>query len=224
MAEEKLIDTAEGQNTKYITTSAPRGEILDRYGRVIATNKQVFNLDFNVSGLSTKEINDSAYKLVKILEANGEEYVDNFPIQIVDGEYIYVEEHYVRDANGTYIIPYTEAYNVTTGQIGIETISVTLDVMMKLSSTGLTKSDSGYSDTFAYWVENLIVGLLSEIDLLKNTEFVITLPQRPVEIKVAVEAAYGKKAADDFVSKNYFLLMMFACAEKWSYTPFVTIL
>ena len=86
---DKWDEVAEGQNTKYITTSAPRGEILDRYGRVIATNKQVFNLDFNVSGLSTEEINVSAYKLVKILERNGEEYVDNFPIQIVDGEYIY---------------------------------------------------------------------------------------------------------------------------------------
>ncbi|MBR5517155.1 MAG: hypothetical protein IKU53_04205 [Firmicutes bacterium] len=86
---DKWAETAEGQNTKYITTSAPRGEILDRYGRVIATNKQVFNLDFNVSGLSTEEINDSAYKLVQILEANEEEYVDDFPIQIVDGEYLY---------------------------------------------------------------------------------------------------------------------------------------
>ena len=80
---------AEGQNTKYITTSAPRGEILDRYGRVIATNKQVFNLSFNVSGLSTEEINNSAYSVVKILEANKEEYVDNFPIVIKNGKYTY---------------------------------------------------------------------------------------------------------------------------------------
>ena len=80
---------AEGQNTKYITTSAPRGEILDRYGRVIATNKQVFNLSFNVSGLSTEEINSSAYSVVKILEANKEEYVDNFPIVIKNGNYTY---------------------------------------------------------------------------------------------------------------------------------------
>ena len=82
-------EVAEGQNTKYITTSAPRGEILDRYGRVIATNKQVFNLSFNVSGLSTEEINSSAYSVVKILEANKEEYVDNFPIVIKNGKYTY---------------------------------------------------------------------------------------------------------------------------------------
>ena len=80
---------AEGQNTKYITSSAPRGEILDRYGRVIATNKQVFNLSINVSGMSTEEINNTAYSLVQILESEKQTYVDNFPIRIVDGEFVY---------------------------------------------------------------------------------------------------------------------------------------
>ncbi|MBQ9961322.1 MAG: hypothetical protein IJP00_05390 [Firmicutes bacterium] len=75
-------NAAANQNTKEITTTAPRGEILDRYGRVIATNKQVFTVEFNVSGLSTEQINDAAYGIVKILERNGDEYVDNFPILI----------------------------------------------------------------------------------------------------------------------------------------------
>lgn len=82
-------EAADGQNTKEITTSAPRGKILDRYGREIAGNRQVFTLTFNVSGLSTEEINNTAYSLVKMLEKNGDEYVDNFPIKINDGEYRY---------------------------------------------------------------------------------------------------------------------------------------
>lgn len=73
---------ASNQNTKEITTAAPRGEILDRYGRVIATNSQVFTVTFNVSGLTTKEINDTCYSLVKLFEKNGDEYVDEFPILI----------------------------------------------------------------------------------------------------------------------------------------------
>lgn len=80
---------ADSQNTKEITTLAPRGKILDRYGREIATNRQVFTLTFNVSGLSTEEINQTCYNLVKILEANGDEYVDNFPIIIENGTYRY---------------------------------------------------------------------------------------------------------------------------------------
>ena len=77
-------EAAANQSTKEITTSAPRGEILDRYGRVLATNKQIFTVTFNASGLSTEEINQSAYALVKLLEKNGddENMVDNFPIKI----------------------------------------------------------------------------------------------------------------------------------------------
>ncbi len=75
-------EQAEGQNTKTVTTSAPRGKILDRYGREIATNRQIFTLTFNVSGLESEEINNVAYKVTEILEQNGDEYVDNFPIRI----------------------------------------------------------------------------------------------------------------------------------------------
>ena len=82
--QEKWEEAAASQSTKEITTSAPRGEILDRYGRVLATNKQLFTVTFNASGLSTEEINKSAYGLVKLLEKNGDadKMVDNFPILI----------------------------------------------------------------------------------------------------------------------------------------------
>ena len=65
--EDKWAEAAVNQNTKEVVTSAPRGEILDRYGRVLATNKQIFTVTFNVSGMSTDEINKSAYVLVKLL-------------------------------------------------------------------------------------------------------------------------------------------------------------
>lgn len=82
--QDQWAEAATSQNTKEITTSAPRGEILDRYGRVLATNKQLFTVTFNASGLSTEEINESAYGLVKLLEKNGDadKMVDNFPIII----------------------------------------------------------------------------------------------------------------------------------------------
>lgn len=86
---EKWSAQAESQNTKEITTTAPRGEILDRYGRVIATNKQIFTVSFNVSGLSTEEINNAAYGITKILEDNGDKYVDNFAILLSGTEFSY---------------------------------------------------------------------------------------------------------------------------------------
>ncbi len=87
---EKWSRAAAAQNTKEIISSAPRGEILDRYGRVIAGNKQVFTVEFNVSGLETDQINNTCYRLVKLFEENGDKYVDNFPIKASkDGKYYY---------------------------------------------------------------------------------------------------------------------------------------
>ena len=79
--EEKWAEAAKNQNTKEVLLSAPRGQIFDRYGRVLAGNKQIFTVTFNASGLSTEQINASAYKTIRLLEKNGDTYADNFPIQ-----------------------------------------------------------------------------------------------------------------------------------------------
>ena len=69
------------QNTKTIFESAPRGNVYDRNGNVLAENKQVFAVTFNVSSMTTEEINDSALKLVNVLIKNKEKYTDSFPIK-----------------------------------------------------------------------------------------------------------------------------------------------
>lgn len=80
---------ASDQNTKTIFTSAPRGNIYDRNGNILAENKQVFAVTFNVSSMTTEEINDSALKLVDVLIENDEKYTDNFPIKKSNGEFYY---------------------------------------------------------------------------------------------------------------------------------------
>lgn len=90
MQNDRWAEAAANQNTKEVVTSAPRGEIFDRYGRALASNKQIFTVSFNVSGLKTEDINLSAYMLVNLLETNGDEYVDNFPIKIKkNGQFVY---------------------------------------------------------------------------------------------------------------------------------------
>ena len=81
--EDRWESVASEQSIKSIYTSAPRGNIYDKYGRTIATNKQIFTVTFNSSGLETEVINDSAYYLINKLIANGDKYTDNFPIKII---------------------------------------------------------------------------------------------------------------------------------------------
>ena len=44
---------ADNLSQKKIYTSAPRGEILDRYGRVLAGNVQTFLVKFDSTGINT---------------------------------------------------------------------------------------------------------------------------------------------------------------------------
>lgn len=71
---------AENISVKKIYTVAPRGEILDRYGRLLAGNKPSFTVHFSAGELETEEINKEALDLIHILEANGDTYMDTFPI------------------------------------------------------------------------------------------------------------------------------------------------
>ena len=87
---DKWIDEASAQTTKTIYSSAPRGNIYDREGNLLAGNRQVFNVVFNASNLSTEEINDTSLTMINKLIENGDEYSDDFPIIIDDlGNFYY---------------------------------------------------------------------------------------------------------------------------------------
>lgn len=69
-------------STKSIYTKAPRGEILDRYGRVIAGNRQVFTLQINTGESTDEELNRVCIEVTNILEKNNDEYYDNLPVWV----------------------------------------------------------------------------------------------------------------------------------------------
>ena len=72
---------ASSQTIKTIYTASPRGNIYDRNGNLLAGNRQVFNVEFNASNLTTEEINNSSLTLINKLIENGDEYIDDFPIK-----------------------------------------------------------------------------------------------------------------------------------------------
>lgn len=64
---------------KELKISSPRGKIIDRFGRVIADNKLVFNVKVDPS-LKIDNWNESFYNIIQLLEKNNEEYADDLPI------------------------------------------------------------------------------------------------------------------------------------------------
>ena len=68
---------------KKIEVKAPRGEIRDRYGRLLAGNRPSFNVQLSRNNsLSQEEQNNAILKIISILKQNNEKIVDEFPIKI----------------------------------------------------------------------------------------------------------------------------------------------
>ena len=86
-------ELAENKTYKQLLIKAPRGEIKDRYGRLLAGNKNLFTVQVSGDGIKKKDsngnsmANDICLKLINLLEKNNEEYTDEFPIYIENGKY-----------------------------------------------------------------------------------------------------------------------------------------
>ncbi len=72
------------------TLKAPRGEILDRYGRQIAINRDGYNIVFNKAYVK-ENLNDVILKLARLLDETGTERVDELPISKTE-PYTFLED------------------------------------------------------------------------------------------------------------------------------------
>ena len=90
---QQLVDGEQykSEAIKYTATSlsitAARGEIVDRYGRAIAENRMGYSIVFNRAEMDKETWNDTIWKLTRILEEDGEEWIDNCPIEISPSGY-----------------------------------------------------------------------------------------------------------------------------------------
>lgn len=64
------------------TIEAPRGEILDRFNKVLANSRAGFIVRITKTKIDDDELNTALLETVKILEKNKETYKDNLPINI----------------------------------------------------------------------------------------------------------------------------------------------
>lgn len=62
------------------TVEAARGDIVDRYGRLLATNQVVYDITFDKNNIPKGTENSIILELIEIMEENGEEWIDTLPI------------------------------------------------------------------------------------------------------------------------------------------------
>jgi len=79
---EQYLEKANNKSIKEIAVTAPRGNITDINGKVLATSVQSYTLVFNPTEESDAKFFDTMQKVFKILDANGEFITDDFELKV----------------------------------------------------------------------------------------------------------------------------------------------
>lgn len=74
-------EESEKKMVRETTVEAPRGEIYDRNGVVLATSKLAYDVEIYKVGLDEKSLNTVILKLINILKKNSDEYYSTFPME-----------------------------------------------------------------------------------------------------------------------------------------------
>ena len=132
---------AENIRTRIIRIDAPRGTIVDKFGRTLAGNKMSYSVNIMKANLPKTDINEIALTVVNIIERNGDTYKDDIPILINPIRFTFAEDEmnwkkkYNIPENATVQEAFSqirldndipeemldlEAYEMLTGQYGIE--------------------------------------------------------------------------------------------------------
>ncbi len=77
---EEYRQQSENRLVREVKVTAPRGEIYDRYGKIMVTNVTGYNLSIYYTKIEKSELNKALLTLSNILEKNGDEYSNSFPI------------------------------------------------------------------------------------------------------------------------------------------------
>ncbi len=76
-------ETSQNEQTSPQAITAARGNILDRYGRVLVSNRECYNLLINTTKLFSDDVEDPnalILEMVNIVEENGIDWTDDLPI------------------------------------------------------------------------------------------------------------------------------------------------
>lgn len=86
-------EIANNRLTTNIVEKAPRGEILDRYGTRLVSNKVGYSVVMQKTSMPDEELNEVIIRLVDVLYANGCEYYDNLPISFAPYKYQFTDDN-----------------------------------------------------------------------------------------------------------------------------------
>ncbi|MCC5911586.1 MAG: penicillin-binding protein [Clostridiaceae bacterium] len=95
---EEYREQAENRIYKTIPLPAARGEIRDRYGKLLAGSRPSFTIQIMNNEVVDEKINEVALNLINVLEKNNDRYTDDFPIVFNEnGQYVFTYDMQIQD-------------------------------------------------------------------------------------------------------------------------------
>ena len=83
-------------STYTVPIEAARGDIVDRNGNILVTNRQANNIILNAAYFpprsENKERNKILYNLIKLFEKNGEEFVNKLPLTLIGNQLAFTDD------------------------------------------------------------------------------------------------------------------------------------
>ena len=89
---ESYREQSEKRLARETESYAPRGNIYDRYGKLLVTNETVYVLQLYRTKIEANELNEVLLKVANILEKNGDSYYNDIPIDFEKMEFTKSEE------------------------------------------------------------------------------------------------------------------------------------
>ena len=78
---EKYLAQGDTSSSRIQTVTAARGEIVDRYGRVLVYNRSGFNIEFDAAYLPKSKLNPTVLKLTSLMSSTGDTWRDDLPME-----------------------------------------------------------------------------------------------------------------------------------------------
>ena len=180
---EEYLEKSSSRLTRETTILAARGNILDRNGNILAGTKTKYLLNIYRSKIDTKALNNTILQVIKVLEANGDKYKDEFPIKINPIEFTISEEeieNWKKKNDIEQSLNAEEILKEFKGKYEIENTNI--EEIRKIIAVRYGIEKNGYSSMKAYTISDSIskesVAIFEEQNLKFPGISIETLPVR----------------------------------------------
>ena len=88
---EEYVEQSKRRTSATVTQKAPRGEILDRNGKPLVTNREGYSVMLQKTLCTNDELNKKFLGIIEVLEKYGYEYVDGLPVSDYPYQFIFTD-------------------------------------------------------------------------------------------------------------------------------------